>query len=510
VTLPLSEIQPDGSQLTDEAAYGIIRTLVDSLDREKDEMDEARDYYDGDQDIKYATEEFQKAFGDLFGDLKANWCDVAISATEERLEMDRIVFRSEEGAEMDEESTAAVQKVLRANDIDTLENELYSSAMVEKRSAVIVWPGEEDDDQDVLVTPNRGQVVKVVYEDDNPQRPMLAIKKWRTEVGEVFLTLYTPDFVYKYKVPKNFADLSDDITNQSTYELSGWQRRKPNETGDSEWPLPNPFSRIPIVEFHARKNRSELKSLLPIQDAVNKVLINMLVAADYASHSQTFIISTAAAPDGGWKRRPGEIWQVPPEVDLDGKALPTAVGSLPSEDPSNFISIIEHLLAEFSNLSATPGYYIFNSNSQSGRGDAPSGDSLKISETTLIKKIEKYQQRYDLPWVRVGLLILEALNIDAPDYGEVSWANAQKHFMGMLLEEGRKMLDELQLPPESAWRHIGMSEAEIIDARKWLDEQIALEQEKIEQEQKAAMSKDTNVTKNTADQMSNGSTSKNT
>ena len=82
---------------------------------------------------------------------------------------------------------------------------------------------------------------------------------------------------------------------------------------------------------------------MPIQDALNKAIINMLVATEYAAHSQAYIISSNKAPKGGWKRRPGTIWQVQPEVDLDGKALPTEIGSLDSEDPSNFIAVIEHL-----------------------------------------------------------------------------------------------------------------------------------------------------------------------
>jgi len=97
VALPISVIPAlgDESILTDEEAYTIIKGLVAQLDSETEAMNEFRDYYEGDQDLKYATLEFQKAFGDEFEDLIANWCEVAISATEDRLEMDRVVFRPE-------------------------------------------------------------------------------------------------------------------------------------------------------------------------------------------------------------------------------------------------------------------------------------------------------------------------------------------------------------------------------------------------------------------------------
>ena len=517
MALPISEIpQPeDDTILSDEQAYTLIKSLVAELDSETDAMNEKRSYYEGEQELKYATLEFKRAFGEEFGDLVANWCEVAISATEDRLEMDRVVFRPGELEPIDENVTEAIWKIMLQNNIDELENELYSSSMIESRSSVIVWPGQEDDDQDVLVSANRAQTVYVVYEDDNPRRPLMAIKKWRTQVGQVNLNLYTPQYVYKYMAPKQYADYNNDLFDAQTFDTSGWMKREPSETNDPTWPLENPFSQIPIVEFRARRNRSELQNLTPIQDAVNKLLINMLVAADYAAHSQSYIVSTNQPPEGGWKRRPGEVWQIQPEVDLDGKALPTSVGSLPAEDPSNFIAVIEHLLAQFSNLSATPGYYIFNSNSQSGRGDAPSGDSLKISETTLMKKVQKYQQMYENPLVRVGQLIYEALVFrdiesgEIPEYGQVLWTNPQKHFMGMLLEEGRKMIDELGLPPKYAWEHIGLTEAEIKDAQEWYDKQkaeaLAFEESKLNKDTDEA-----GIPRKTAEQQKTGSTSKTT
>lgn len=518
MTLPISAVPEPGSgeRLTDEEAFILIRSMVEALDRQTEEMDEYREYYEGEQELKYATEEFTRAFGDLFGDLKANWCEVAISATSDRLEMDRILYRDEEDGEVNEEITQAVWQVLRDNEIDDLENELYSSSMVEGRSAIIVWPSGEDDDQEVLVTAEQGQNVFVVYEDDNPRRPLMAIKKWRTELGQVNLNLFTQEHLYKYKVERSFADFDGDLFRGGTFHDSGWTKR---EVSGEAWPLDNPFDRIPIVEFPARKNHSELRNLTPLQDAVNKLLVNMMVAAEYASHSQAYIVSSNQPPDGGWKRRPGTVWGITPEADLDGKALPTEVGLLPSEDPSNFIAMIEHLLTQFSNLSATPGFYIFNSEAGGGRGDAPSGDSLKIAETSLIKKIERYQERYDNPWVESGNLIIQGLNKNVPDFGDVNWSNPQKHFMGMLLEEGRKMIAELQLPPKHAWRHIGLNESEIEEAEAHVEEMKA-EQEAMQDKQfaqdesmqakKAAGGTSAGVPKKTADQMKNGSTSKNT
>ena len=213
------------------------------------------------------------------------------------------------------------------------------------------------------------------------------------------------------------------------------------------------------------------------------------------------------------------MWQIQPETDLDGRALPTDVGTLPAEDPSNIIAIIEHLLAELSNLSSTPGYYIFNSESSGGRGDAPSGDSLRVGETTLMKKIEKYQQMYNYKWVKVGQLIFEALvyrSLESgklPEYGEVAWSNPQKHFMGMLLEEAKRMIDDLGLPPWYAWAHVGLSEAQIEDAKEYLEQQKKEEEERMEREAKVETDNSaasSSAPENDKSQLRSGSTPNNT
>ena len=162
-----------------------------------------------------------------------------------------------------------------------------------------------------------------------------------------------------------------------------------------------------------------------------------------------------------------------PEVDIEGRPLPTQVGTIEESSPDTFISLIETLLQHVSQISKTPTYYFFQSSSGGSRGDAPSGDSLRVTETALVKKVEKYHDNWGSQWVKVARLIAKAdakMKDELPPLGEVSWANPQSHFLGLMLEEARRMIQDLYLPPEYAWRHIGMSEVQIADAKKNLDE----------------------------------------
>jgi len=461
----------------DDQLEALIRYEDNALTAELEQMDSYRAYYEGEQDIVYATEEFNRAFGDEFPDFRSNWCGVIIDATEERIGIDRIIFREEEEGDVDLDATNRIWRILHDNDLPDLENILYGSALVESRGAIIVWPDEE---LGARVDAQPAQNIRVSYDTDDYRKISHAIKRWATPSGEMRLTLYTPDFLYKFMIPPTQSGPDsiavDDIPSVDDLRAGStkaWTKRSTTETGDPTWPLPNPFGEVPIVEFTATKGLSELTNIVPLQDALNKTMVNMLVASEFAATAQAYVVTSNAEPDGGWKRQPGTVWHLMPEVDIEGRPLPTQVGTIDETSPDGFISLIETLLQHACQISKTPTYYFFQSSSGGSRGDAPSGDSLRVTETSLVKKVEKYHENWGSQWVKVARLIAKAdakTSDELPSLGEVSWTSPQSHFMGLLLEEGRRMIQDLYLPPEYAWRHLGMSEVQIVEARKNLDE----------------------------------------
>jgi hypothetical protein len=65
---------------------------------------------------------------------------------------------------------------------------------------------------------------------------------------------------------------------------------------------------------------------------------------------------------------------------------------------------------------------------------------------------------------------------ELPVRGEAVWTHPMAHFLSLLLEEAVRMMNELSLPPAMAWRHIGLSEEEILEAQSYFDEQQAKEE----------------------------------
>ncbi len=458
MTSPLLDPQP---RLDDDTLQGIISRDAQKLTENLEELDKFRSYYEGDQTLNFATEDFIEAFGSQFVDFRSNWMDVVVAAMEERLDLQRIAVRSEEGT-LEEDTSDAVWDALSLNEFEEMQLEIYNGALVEGTSYVIVWPDEE---LGARVDANFAQNVFVTYHPSDNRVIERAIKRWITDDGGQRLTLYTRDFIYKYKIDPTGDQDPDDVQARDT----GWLPLDVAESGDPAWPLPNPFGEVPIVEFHNRGWKSELRDLIPLQDALNMDMRKMMVSGEYLAEPMNYMVTSNEEPDGGWETTPGVVWTIQPEIDFEGNVLPTQVGQLPAGNPGAFLAVIETYLQHIAAISRTPSYYFYLSSKQGGRGDAPSGEALRVAETGLLKKIQTLHRLWGLRWLRVARLIIEAqgsfADEEIPIHGEAIWTHPMAHFLSLLLEEARMMIDDLGLPPEFAWQHVGLTDDQIADAQ---------------------------------------------
>lgn len=454
--IPLDETAP---RLDDETLLQMISSDARKLTNSLDELDNFREYYEGIQELNFATDEFIAAFGEQFNGFRSNWMGVIVEAMEERLDVQRIRFRSDAG-DPDEDLNDYIWNALLQNEMEQLQNDTFNGGLVEGRSYVIVWP---DEILGARIDFQPAQNIWASYHPDDSRVIDRAIKRWVTDEGSQRLTLYTRDFLYKYKIDATSTDVDpEEVQPRDT----GWVPFEPADSGDPSWPLPNPFGEVPMVEFWNRGRKSELRDVIPLQDALNKTLRDMMVSNEYAGQPVTYIVTSNEEPDGGWIASPGTVWHVQPEVNFEGDVLPTEVGTLDATLPDGFIATSETFLQHMAAISRTPAHYFYLSSKQGGRGDAPSGEALRVAETGLLKKIQKLQALWGLRWMRVGRLIAmtQGFNTEIPLLGETVWTHPLAHFQSILLEEARMMIDDLGLPPEMAWRHVGLTEEEIRQA----------------------------------------------
>lgn len=462
-----------------------LRSIIELLEADFAALTEAntesllyRDYFEGGQAIIYTTPEFIDAFGTEAAErFNANWSEVVVSAVEERLNM--LSMDSD-----DDPMVEAIWNTILANDLSYLEEETYNGALVESRSVIFTWPIENEDGEitGVRLDPVRADKVWVSYQDGDPRRPIRAMKAWLDNAGTLHATLYTNSFLYKFRSTMTAETYNSTLPlNQASRRLPAghiraWERRQPE---GEEWPLPNPYGRVPLAEFTNRYNRSEIQNVIPYQDLVNKTLIDMITTGSYTAHSQKYMVTSNEEPDGGWISGPDKVWQIQPEESIDGNPLPVTIGQFDSSDPDVFIKVISMGISLIGAQSRTPGYYFLVNVDSGGRGDAPSGAALRVADTGLIKKIEALHERFPYPWRQVAKLIHMTLNDftltpqdeDKLNKLSINWAHPMSHHRGVLIEEAIQMVNDLKVPHSIAWAHAGLTAAEIKTAEAALGAQ---------------------------------------
>lgn len=466
----------------DDAREAVIRAELNALTKESVQMNLYRDYYDGEQKLVYSTKIFNEVFGKAFEGFKDNWVRVIVSSVNNRLEL--LSFDIE-----DDEGFATANKIwaaLRANEINTQQRDLHEGVLVEGRAFIIVWP---DDDGGVTVDWQPGQICRVFYDPDRRTKALWAVRRWNVEGGETFITFYTPTLVFKFTI-EGLINTADKPSSSSALTeipgvgfFSGLTRRI---VEGEEWPLPNPFNKVPVIEFNNSSYRSEIKDAIPQQDALNKVLIDMMLAGEFQAFPQRVVETSSAEPVGGWTSGPGEVWQFKPSFDSDLKHIPAQFKTFEAADPSTYMEPIAMWLQHMAFTSSTPARFFVQSD-QGGRGDAPSGDSLLVDDKPLNDKVDAKHKELGNRWMEVARLIADVLGIEDADklIGDAVWRDPRHDQRLSRLKEGLAMI-EIGIPIEFVVVQIGFSPSEVATLLEMIkkEKQKALEAEKREMEMK--------------------------
>jgi hypothetical protein len=246
---------------------------------------------------------------------------------------------------------------------------------------VIVWPNEETNAVEAYY--NDPLTCHVFYEAANPRAKRMACKWWEGEEGERRLTLYYPDRLEYYASTVN----ADQVSSAAAF--------RPAEPPSA----PNPYGEIPV--FHLRRSRrsveSEISNVLPLQDAVNKLLADMMVAAEFGAFRQRWIISNTDTK--ALKNAPNEIWQIPAG---DGMGQGSQLGEFGQTDLNVYLNAMDKLATSIAVISRTPKHYFYG-----GQGGDPSGEALIVMEAPLTHKVGTYIERFSHVWRDVMRFMLK-------------------------------------------------------------------------------------------------------
>lgn len=374
-----------------------------------------------------------------------------------------------EEEEMSEEEKAldeAVSKIWRDNEMDIEAPEVHQKMLTYGDAYLFVGLCDDEDEAEDKVDLffNSPLSVRIMYEDENPRKKRLGIKKW--EVGSkknkrIRLNLYYKDGTYKF-ISKGSSDRAGAAdfqiyTDDSTDEFGF----VPNESGE-----------IPFFHFRTSRpyGKPEHLKAYGCQDALTKIITNMMSTSDFAAFPQRWALQetgTTTDDDLDWDEGDSDTADTKNPSDLQsqlisgpGRIWPLrnmkAVGQFQAADVNQFLQPLDKFTGLMAAVTATPVSYFLVT--LGATATAASGESQRKGESPFISKVNARQMSAEATWQDAITYGLKLLDMEAEV--NVRWAPTQI----VSGESGWKAVQEQQkagVPVRQTLLEAGYTEAEV-------------------------------------------------
>lgn len=389
-----------------------------------------QEYYDGEARILALLDtEERRTFQTFLKEAGANWCELVVNAVAERLQV--VGFRF---AGADE----AAWSIWQANQMDADAEMAQSDALVTGSGFLLVQP-DDDNPTGVSITVESPLEACVLYEPGNRRKRRAGFKRYADELGD-----RTTDILI----------LPDEIITWPSDGTKAVSERNPaGEVGLIELvPQPRP----------PRPPRSELHSVIPIQDRICTTLFNRLVATDYGAFRQIWATGIKIAREVMKTTEGGETVKVTRPFDIGSNRLLTnespegRFGSFPESTLGGYLSSVEQDVTMVAAITQTPAHYL------TGTLVNLSADAIKAAEAGLVSKVRRRSLHLGEGHEEAMRCALRMTgNPAAADMeAEVIWADFETRSEGQLVDALVKM-STLRVPDEVLWEKWGTSPQEI-------------------------------------------------
>lgn len=433
--------------------------------------DLAVNYYNGDHNLNFARERFNDLFKAKFQAVAENLCPAVVDSVVDRLDIvgfTSSAFRTRKKTENGRERTTIsdapgrkAQQIWEQNGGAQLVNEVHREALKTGDGFVIVWP---DSRMRTTVVPQVAREMAVRYSASSVGEIELAAKLWEEDDGKLRLNLFYPDRIEKYVTTapvkrQNYTSSLKPARFVPYLAFGSSANMRALAAGDfSQSVVPNPYGRVPVFHFPNRAvNRygySELLDVIPLQDALNKSIADLLVAMEFSSFRQRYMTGIDIEVDEVTGRA------IPPKFATGadkfiGIENPSAtVGTLDATDLSQFLAVQENFASKIARVSGTPWHLLYV-----GR-EAPSGDSQKAAEGRFSNKLEARQGDWGPEWGDAFKFAL-ALEGDGRKVGlEPKWEDATPRTEEDIARTVL-MLKAAGVPQIELWRKAGYDDDKI-------------------------------------------------
>lgn len=358
-----------------------LKTAVETIKKRRPYIAQCEKYYAGRHDLNFATAKFRNAFGQLFQAVSLNLIKLVTDAPSDKLTITDFTVeasgRSGLGADLGERAWEIWQR----NRMDVAADLVHREALKTGDGYVIVWP---DDSGKATLYPQVSANMMVSYDAEQRGRIVYAAKVWETEEGLYRLNIYYADRIERF-ISRNkskgmlpdaagFIEMSDDPVLENTYGI------------------------VPVFHFANMvdilgRGQAEAFDAIPIQQALNKLLCDMLVASEFGAFPQRWATGIETEYDSTGKAVTPFVAGT--ERLWTSEAPETKFGDFTTTDLRQFIDIKEGFKRDIAAITSTPlQYFMVSRNGEA----AESGESRRRSESRFITKCEKKQTIFGHVW----------------------------------------------------------------------------------------------------------------
>ncbi|MGE3465544.1 MAG: phage portal protein [Pyrinomonadaceae bacterium] len=389
-----------------------IEQALESLRSTAPRYERPERYYNGEHDLRFATEKFENTFGTLFREFALNLCPVVCDAVRDKLRVTGFsVERSEPPASAggSDLTGAATRAIWHRNRMGTRAGEVHKEVLKAGDAYVIVWP---DADGRAAIHPNRAANITVAYDDD--RQIAWAAKAWRVADKRIRLNLFYPDRIEKYiskresdgTLPeaKEFVAFTPEkrTTPSAKRGNTAFVRRRASETDAIQYPgstIKNPFGVVPVFHFAnnadlGQPGRSELEAAIPVQDGLNKSVLDMLVAMEFSAFRQRWAAGIEVDYDAAGK--PVEPYSAGVEKLWVAGSPDARFGDFEAAALDQFLKVKDSFRVDIASVTGTPLHYFLQQ-----AGEFASGESLRRSETRFLAKVRDRQGSFGQVWADI-------------------------------------------------------------------------------------------------------------
>ncbi|MHB8398439.1 MAG: phage portal protein [Candidatus Limnocylindrales bacterium] len=408
------------------------------------------DYYEGLQPVSFASLKFRNAFATMFMRYADNLCLVVVDAVEDRLNVEG--FRL--GGEGSPATDGDAWRIWQENQLDAWSQIAHTTALVKEEAYAIVGPGTDTTPLITIEDPT-----ETIVEMSSARRGvrLAGFKRWIDDDGSLCATLYMPDRIEKYRA----RDQQDSTLQLSPFSTGNEVAWDPRRVKGEAWPLPNPLGVVPIVPLTNRPRltgggRSEIADIIPIQNAVNKLGMDMLIAAEYAAFPRMWATGIDIPRDPETKE-PIEDWRATVNRFFSTTSENAKFGTLESAELSQYAKAIEMYVQHIATISRTPMHYLLGQ-----AGSFPSGESLKATETGLVAKVRRKQRYFGEGWeevIRLAFGVLEDPRSKVTD-SETIWRDPESRTESAHVDALVK-LASIGVPEEQLWEDAGYTPQQV-------------------------------------------------